>query len=119
MPLIEAAGTTVARIRPESVKKSMEPSRSCESMAVSPPSWLLGKTSISTAPLLSALMRSAALVVKMVSGWVTGELFAYFSVNSAPKALETYTSGTTLAAPAAPTNRRLVSFCKVGVSSRL
>src|SRR6516164_9517597 len=47
MPLMEAAGTSVERIRPESVKNSTPPERSWLSVSVSEPSWLLGKIWIS------------------------------------------------------------------------
>src|SRR6266436_3782926 len=82
MPLIDATGTSVERMSPESVKKSIAPERSWLSMSVSEPSWLLGNTWISTRPLVSALMRSIASTARMVSGCVTGELLAYFSANS-------------------------------------
>ncbi len=42
-PLIDAAGTSVARMRPESVKNSTPPERIWLSISVSEPSWLLGK----------------------------------------------------------------------------
>ena len=46
-------------------------------MSVSEPSWLFGNTWISTLPAVFSLMRAAASVVRMLSGWVTGELLAY------------------------------------------
>src|SRR5579871_4041806 len=82
-PLIEATFTSVARIRPDSVKNSMAPERSWLSMSVSEPSWLFGKIWISTRPLVSFLIRSTASVMRTLSGWVTGELLAYLSLNSA------------------------------------
>ena len=38
MPLIDATGTSVARISPDKVKNSIAPVRTCDSMSVSPPS---------------------------------------------------------------------------------
>jgi hypothetical protein len=43
MPLIEAAGTSVDKISPDSVKNSTPPERIWLSVSVSEPSWLLGK----------------------------------------------------------------------------
>src|SRR5882724_1702157 len=82
-PLIEATGTRVERIRPDSVKNSIAPERSWLSMSVSEPSWLFGNTWISTRPLVCCLIRSMASVVRTFSGCVTGELLAYLSWNSA------------------------------------
>ena len=52
-------------------------------MSVSEPSWLFGNTRISTRPPLAASTRSAASVMRTVSGWMAGVLFAILSVNSA------------------------------------
>src|ERR1700687_738671 len=54
MPLIEAAGISVARIKPDSVKNSTPPERIWLSMSVSEPSWLFGKICRSKRPLGSA-----------------------------------------------------------------
>ena len=77
MPLIEAAGTSVDRIRPDRVKNSTPPERSWLSMSVSEPSWLFGKIWISTRPLVSALIASAASLARTFSGCVAGRLLAY------------------------------------------
>ena len=77
MPVIEAAGTSVERIRPERVKNSMPPERTWLSMSVSEPSWLLGKISIETRPLVSARMASAISLARVFIGCATGRLFAY------------------------------------------
>ena len=77
MPVIEAAGTSVERIRPESVKNSMPPERTWLSMSVSEPSWLFGKISIETRPLLSVRMASAISLARWFIGCATGRLFAY------------------------------------------
>ncbi len=76
MPLMLAGGTTVARIRPESVKNSSAPERTWLSMSVSEPSWLLGKTLISSRPLVALRMRSAASWARTLRGWVIGVLHA-------------------------------------------
>ena len=56
-------------------------------MSVSPPSWLFGKILISTRPLVSLAMRSAASCARMFSGCVSGRLLPYFSENSAARAM--------------------------------
>ena len=66
MPLIEAAGTSVARIRPDSVKNSMPPERIWLSMSVSEPSWLFGKICRSKRPLVSALIAAAISLARDV-----------------------------------------------------
>src|SRR5581483_7963016 len=97
-PLIEATFTSVARIRPDSVKNSMAPERSWLSMSVSEPSWLFGNTWISTRPLVSFLIRATASLARTLSGWSSGELLAYLSWNSgAPFAIQ----GIAMVAPAA------------------
>ena len=50
MPLMEASGTKVERMRPDRLNIWIAPVRNCDSMSVSPPSWLLGNTWISTRP---------------------------------------------------------------------
>ena len=62
MPLIDAAGTSVARIRPDSVKNSTPPERTWLSMSVSEPSWLFGKIWMSNRPLVSALIAAGHLL---------------------------------------------------------
>ena len=66
MPLIEATGTSVARIRPDSVKNSTPPERTWLSMSVSEPSWLFGKIWMSTRPLVSALIAAAISLARDV-----------------------------------------------------
>ena len=77
MPLIDAAGTSVDRMRPESVKNSMPPERTWLSMSVSEPSWLFGKMAISTLPLVSFLTASAISRARTFIGCVNGRLLAY------------------------------------------
>src|SRR5579871_2799000 len=83
MPLIEAAGTSVDRIRPDSVKNSMPPDRIWLSMSVSEPSWLFGKICRSNLPLVSALIAAAISLARVFSGWESGRLLAYLYENSA------------------------------------
>src|SRR5581483_10260524 len=83
MPLIEAAGTNVARIRPDSVKNSMPPERIWLSMSVSEPSWLFGKICRSNLPLVSVLIAAAISLARAFSGWESGRLLAYLYENSA------------------------------------
>src|SRR5215467_3233438 len=73
MPLIEAAGTNVARIRPDSVKNSMPPERIWLSMSVSEPSWLFGNICRSNLPPVSALMAAAISLARALSGWPSGQ----------------------------------------------
>ena len=84
MPLIEAAGTSVARIRPDSVKNSTPPERSWLSMSVSEPSWLFGKICRSNRPLVSALDRRrhfpGADVERMRVRQVVGEFVGEFGL---------------------------------------
>ena len=77
MPLIEAAGTSVARISPDSVKNSTPPERIWLSMSVSEPSWLFGKICRSNLPLVSALIAAAISLARTLSGCVSGRLLAY------------------------------------------
>lgn len=72
--LMAATGTSVAMTSDDGVKKVSAPLRTCESMSVSPPSWLAGKISISTLPSVSVLMRSAASWARMLSGCDSGRL---------------------------------------------
>ena len=60
MPLMEASGTKVDRMRPDRLNIWIAPVRNCDSMSVSPPSWLLGKIWMSTRPPDCARMRSTA-----------------------------------------------------------
>src|SRR5256714_13527912 len=108
-PLIEATGTSVERISPESVKNSIAPERSWLSMSVSEPSWLLGKIWISTRPFVSCLMRSIASTARTLSGCAVGELLAYLSWNSAaPFATHGIAMVAPAAVPASSTERRVV-----------
>ncbi|MGY4332919.1 hypothetical protein ACVWWG_007336 [Bradyrhizobium sp. LB7.2] len=83
MPLMDAAGTRVDRIRPDSVKNSTPPERIWLSMSVSDPSWLFGKICRSNLPLVSALIAAAISLARTFIGWVSGRLLAYLKVNSA------------------------------------
>ena len=77
MPLIDAAGTSVARINPESVKNSMPPERIWLSISVSEPSWLFGKTCRSKRPLVSVLIASDISLARTFIGCESGALLAY------------------------------------------
>ncbi len=77
MPLIDAAGTSVARIRPDSVKNSMPPDRIWLSMSVSEPSWLFGKICRSKRPLVSVLIAAAISLARTFIGCESGRLLAY------------------------------------------
>src|SRR3954467_1749231 len=83
MPLIDAAGTSVAKIRPDNVKNSTPPERIWLSMSVSDPSWLFGKICRSNRPLVSALIAAAISLARAFMGWPSGRLLAYLYVNSA------------------------------------
>src|SRR6266702_370402 len=100
MPLIEAIGTSVDRMTVDRLKNSTAPERSWDSTSVSPPSWLFGNSSISSAPLLSFLMRSNACCRRMFSGWVSGRLVANLYLKSA--AARTRPPASTSDAAAAP-----------------
>src|SRR3954462_7914071 len=113
MPLIEAAGTSVARIKPDSVKNSSAPERNWLSMSVSEPSWLFGNIWISTLPSLSLRMFAAASRMRIVSGCDSGELFAILNVYSAaPARVTRMTAGakTRVAAVPCKRTRRLVGI---------
>jgi hypothetical protein len=77
-------------------------------MSVSPPSWLLGKIWISSRPFDSSLIFAAASVIRMVIGWVSGELLAYLYVNSAASArrVRILTPAIAVAAAAEPAMKR-------------
>src|SRR5262245_38317763 len=83
MPLMDAAGTRVDRIRPDSVKNSTPPERIWLNMSVSEPSWLFGKICRSNLPLVSVLMAAAISLAHTFIGWLSGRLLAYLYVNSA------------------------------------
>ena len=85
MPLMDAGGTSVDRISPDRVMKSMPPARNWLSMSVSEPSWLAGNTRISTAPLVSCAMRDAASCARTLSGWLGGRLEPNLKLNSAAR----------------------------------
>ena len=74
---MEAAGTSVERIRPDSVKNSTAPERTWLSVSVSEPSWLDGKMLISTRPFVSDLIASAISRARIFIGCMTGRLLAY------------------------------------------
>ena len=82
MPLIDATGTSVDRISPDNVKKSIAPERTCDSMSVSEPSWLFGNTWMSTRPPESFKIACAALWARTFNGCTAGRLLANFSLNS-------------------------------------
>ena len=75
--LMAASGTTVAMTSAEGVYSSTAPARTCASMSVSPPNWLLGKMLIWSWPSDSFLMRSAASCARTLSGCDIGRLLAY------------------------------------------
>ena len=74
MPLMEAAGTSVDRISPDSVKNSTPPERSWLSVSVSEPSWLEGKIWRSRRPLVSFLIASAISRARMFIGMRGGQV---------------------------------------------
>ncbi len=78
MPLIEAAGTSVDRIRPDSVKNSMPPERIWLSMSVSEPSWLFGKICRSKRPFVSLLIASAISFARTFIGCESGSIVGVF-----------------------------------------
>ena len=77
MPLIEAAGTSVARIRPDSVKNSTPPERIWrERIGVG--AELADRENLQVeAPSVSCLMAAAISRARMFMGWVSGRLLAY------------------------------------------
>jgi hypothetical protein len=77
MPLMDAAGTRVARISPDSVKNSTPPDLIWLSMSVSEPSWLFGKICRSNRPLVSALIVAAISLARAFKGCPSGRLLAY------------------------------------------
>src|SRR3954465_10580003 len=83
MPVIAAFGTKVERMRGERVNSWTAPERNWLRVSVSDPSWLFGKTWMSTLPPVSALIRFAASASWMCKGWVVGWLWASLYVNSA------------------------------------
>ena len=76
MPLIEAAGTSVDRISPDSVKNSTPPERIWLSVSVSEPSWLDGKICRSKRPPVSCFDRrrhfAGAHIHRMRVGKIVG-----------------------------------------------
>ncbi|KEH15069.1 hypothetical protein GY15_00890 [Delftia sp. 670] len=74
---MEAAGTRVDRIRPDSVKNSTPPERNWPSTSVSEPSCPLEKTWMSTRPPVSARMACDICRARMFMGCVAGRLLAY------------------------------------------
>ena len=77
MPLIDATGTSVDRISPDSVKNSIAPERTWLSMSVSDPSWFDGKIWKTTRPLVSFSILSANSFARRFIGCVAGRLLAY------------------------------------------
>src|SRR5580704_1316214 len=77
MPLIEAAGTSVDKMSPDSVKNSTPPERIWLSVSVSDPSWLDGKICISKRPPVCSLIAAAIARACTFIGCVSGRLLAY------------------------------------------
>ena len=101
MPLMDAAGTSVDRISPESVKNSTPPERIWFNVSVSEPNWLDGKICRSRRPSVSALMAAAISRARTFIGWVSGRLFAYLYVHCGFWARAMLGAPTRRAAPAA------------------
>src|SRR5215471_2153385 len=59
------------------------PEMTCEIIAVSPPSWLLGKMLMSSRPLLACRILSAAIFVRAMAGCSIGDEAPNLYVNSA------------------------------------
>jgi hypothetical protein len=98
---------------PEIVKNSSAPERSWLSMSVSEPSWLFGKTWMSTLPSLSLRMLAAASRMRIDSGCDSGVLFAILNVYSAaPARVTRRTAGARTRVAAVPCKRarRLVGI---------
>ena len=75
--VIALIGASVAITIVPALKMSIPPLRTCASMSVSPPSWLLGNTRNSMRPRLSVAMRAATSCARTFSGWLTGRLLPY------------------------------------------
>src|SRR4029450_2971941 len=88
MPYIEPAGIKVeSPATPETEKNSSAPLRTCDSMSVSPPGWLLGNTLRANRPSLSFRILSAASSARAESGCVAGTLVPYLYSNAGAAAL--------------------------------
>src|SRR3954470_5936403 len=112
MPYIEPAGIKVeSPATPETEKNSSAPLRTCDSISVSPPSWLLGNTLRANRPSLSFRILSAASSARAESGWVAGTLVPYLYSKAGAAALaylmlNVEIVATAVAAPMKP--RRLI-----------
>jgi hypothetical protein len=111
MPLIEAIGTKVDRMTVDRLKNSTPPERSWDSTSVSPPSWLFGNSSSSSAPLLSFLMRSNACCRRMFNGWVSGRLVANLYLKSAAARARPVASTSAAAAPETTARLSILLAC--------
>src|SRR3954464_3736998 len=119
MPYIEPAGIKVeSPATPETEKNSSAPLRTCDSISVSPPSWLLGNTLRANRPSLSFRILSAASSARAESGCVAGTLVPYLYSNAGAAALacRMLNVGTVAAAAAAPMKPRRVRLVFMGVT---
>jgi hypothetical protein len=105
MLLIAATGTAFTIGEPM-VKMSIAPERTWLNMSVLEPSWLLGKTSISSRPLVCALIAAAASWARVLIGCVAGRSLPYFMLNSAARARPPMKL-----APMAPARLSSAPFC--------
>ncbi len=102
------------------LKNSIPPDRTWASRSLSPPSWLLGKTAMSTRPSLSRLIRSVASRARTCSGWLAGKPWPNFQPNSAARTR--YTKGPAIAmvaAAAVVAVRKCLRLMSMIASSRL
>src|SRR3974390_3302821 len=116
MPLIEAAGTSVERIKPDSVKNSTPPERVWLNVSGSDPNWLDGKICRSKRPLVSCLIAAAISRARTFIGCVSGRLLAYLYLHCACWARTTPGAATAavtdIEVPVARTRRRDTFMCK-------
>jgi hypothetical protein len=83
MPLIEASGTSLDRIRPDSGEEFDRSGANLRQHVVVRTELLFGNTWMSTRPPLSFRIASAASLARTFSGWIAGRLLANLSLNSA------------------------------------
>src|SRR5882672_114034 len=99
------------------LKNSTAPERSWDSTSVSPPSWLFANSSISSAPLLSRLMRSEASRRRMFSGCVNGTLVANLYLKSAAARARPLASTSVAAAAPETTARLSILFAPLAITT--
>src|SRR5260370_360962 len=104
------SGTSVDSVRLGAASNSMPPTRSCDSISGSPPSWLLGKTVTFNRPDDCAPIARAASINRSVSGWVSGVLTPSLNSNSAAALAGLLRTVVAQAAEAAPSKPLRVIF---------